>query len=278
MTQSTHVCPLCGSGGAECLERLRSSDIVALYRETLGLDVAAEFDGEDEVAYLRCARCGLAHFSPPVTGSNAFYQALQQHDWYYASEKYEFQYCARFIAPGSRVLDIGCGDGAFGALLRDVDYVGLEPNCRERTPGEGGAGVCAMDLDRFLAGDPEGFDVVCAFQVAEHVADPGAFLGKAVSCLKPGGLLCVSVPSHDSFLRDVTNSPLALPPHHVTHWPDSALRYLVELGLRLETLHHEPLQDVHVPWFCSKLYQEEEKKAPSRAVPGRVGGYESGLS
>jgi SAM-dependent methyltransferase len=40
---------------------------------------------------------------------------------------------------------------------------------------------------------PEQFDVICMFQVFDHIADPGALLGECLNVLKPGGLtLCIN--------------------------------------------------------------------------------------
>ncbi|MBG0791130.1 MAG: class I SAM-dependent methyltransferase [Desulfovibrionaceae bacterium] len=266
-----HPCPLCGSHDSTVKERIPSRDIAALYERTFSIDVASEFEGVPDVDYLRCNDCGLHFFTPAVAGGNAFYTALQQFDWYYSHDKYEFSYCARLIRPGSRVLDIGCGSGNFSSLLNDVEYVGLEPNLSPKENSGIAPTIHRMEVDTFLAAAPEPFDAVCAFQVLEHLARPGDFIRSLLSCLKPGGMLYLSTPSLDSFLRHVTNSPLALPPHHMTHWPDSAFRCMASLGLELTALHHEPLQDIHVPWFCEKLYQYQQQLArPNKYKKGQV--------
>ena len=96
-----------------------------------------------------------------------------------------------------RVLEIGAGLGSMGALLaRRYSYLGLEPDAssfaiaRERI-GE----------DKVVLADDEGypaselFDVVCAFEVLEHLDDDRGALERWQRFLRPGGWLLVSVPA-----------------------------------------------------------------------------------
>lgn len=48
--------------------------------------------------------------------------------------------------------------------------------------------------DAFTGGQSAGYDAVWACHVLEHQVDPGAFLRKARSFLKPGGVLAITVP------------------------------------------------------------------------------------
>jgi SAM-dependent methyltransferase len=86
------------------------------------------------------------------------------------------------------------------------------------------------------------YDVVCAFQVLEHVAAPRSFLSAAVRCLRPNGRLMVSVPGEDSFAGFAHWDILNMPPHHVTRWTDDCLRTVASLyELHLVEIVPEPL-------------------------------------
>ena len=104
------------------------------------------------------------------------------------------------IAPGMRVLDIGCGVGDVsmiaaalvgpgGAVLGvDRDASALE-RARGRAASRGIANVTFLESD-LGAGLPEGpFDAVVGRLVLMYAPDPGALLGRLKGVLAPGGLL-----------------------------------------------------------------------------------------
>lgn len=100
------------------------------------------------------------------------------------------------IAP-STVLEYGCGMGAVGSrLARGRTYTGIEPDAQSRdvaTRRVGGAGRVLLD-DSGLGPD-ETFDLVCAFEVLEHIEDDRAALASWSRRVRPGGHLLLSVPA-----------------------------------------------------------------------------------
>lgn len=115
------------------------------------------------------------------------------------------------LAPGHRVLDLGCGSGrhAFGALRRGADVLACDlgrPELAEvrdivaamRDAGEipAGAFATAVGADaRRLPFADGGFDRIIAAEVLEHIDDDGAALAELARVLRPGGVLAVTVPS-----------------------------------------------------------------------------------
>jgi SAM-dependent methyltransferase len=102
------------------------------------------------------------------------------------------------LRPGT-VVEIGCGQGAFGARLATrARYLGVEPDraayevARARIEPLGG---------RVLNGTheavPEGtaYDLVCFFEVLEHVPDDAAMLKAWSALARPGGHVLLSVPA-----------------------------------------------------------------------------------
>ena len=80
------------------------------------------------------------------------------------------------------VLEIGAGEGALGVRLASAyDYVGVEPDPAARSRAaarlsERGRGAVVGGLDEL--GPERRFDLVCAFEVLEHIADEQAALAE----------------------------------------------------------------------------------------------------
>jgi SAM-dependent methyltransferase len=104
--------------------------------------------------------------------------------------------------PGVRdVLEIGPGEGAFGTrLARRYAYVGLEPDhesasiARRRLAGVNSGKLIEGDLSALPA--EATFDLLCAFEVIEHIEDDAAALSQWRERIRPGGWLVLSTPAH----------------------------------------------------------------------------------
>lgn len=111
-------------------------------------------------------------------------------------------------------------------------------------------------IQSFANANPHSFDVVCSFQVLEHVSNPRTFIESKILALKPGGKLIISVPSNTSFLKYAVNHILDMPPHHVTHWSDETLKFIASnYHLNIIEFHHEKLQEIHKKMFVSTIIQ-----------------------
>ena len=111
----------------------------------------------------------------------------------------------RLLPPEARsVLEIGCGQGGFGARLSvDHDYLGVEPDLRSwQTASARVAAVGRGEVRRGRADDVvepgRQFDLVCAFEVLEHIEDDAAALAGWVRWVRPGGWVLLSTPAFQS--------------------------------------------------------------------------------
>jgi SAM-dependent methyltransferase len=102
------------------------------------------------------------------------------------------------LAPRS-ILELGCGLGGVGmSLARTAPYTAAEPDgqcwavAHERITPLGGQ-VIHGDHTAVAAGQT--YDLVCAFEVLEHIDDDAGALAEWLPLVRPGGHLLLSVPA-----------------------------------------------------------------------------------
>lgn len=246
-------CPLCGRAESDLLESIAFQDLIALYARSLAVAVDAEFAAyaESGIEIHECSNCGLEYSLPAISGSAAFYERILELDSYYQEDKSEFEFARSFVGSSDRVLEVGAGAGAFAVSLRCAEYVGLEFNSVSiAKAASAGVSLLREDLHEHATNHKAHYSLACAFQVLEHVTEPGRFVQSLRQALVPGGRLILSVPSAESFLSFQTNNPLNLPPHHLTWWPDRTFKALATAhDLTLESVRHHPLDAVHRDGF-----------------------------
>jgi len=247
------ICPACHASDTEAIDSVDREDLIRSYRQK-GIDVSAYLHGAS-VTLCHCNHCELGFFDPACVGDGFFYEQMQTQDWYYQDDKPEYAHAAKLIHQDSSVLEVGCGKGAFRRWLpQSVRYTGLEFNDEAvQKARSGGLDVRKQPVEEHAVASPR-YDVVCAFQVLEHVEHPKQFFHACVQTLKPGGTLMIAVPAQDSFLAIAPNSPLNMPPHHVTRWTDRALTNLAHReGFGKADIWHEPVADFHKEWHSTTL-------------------------
>lgn len=246
-------CPLCLASDIKQIDAVPVADLVELFEKSYKVDVKKEFGSMDTVLYYFCNDCDLRFFYPFVTGSESFYEGLQKFDFYYMSEKEEYVFAKDFIKSTDRLLEIGAGKGAFAKKTGTRDYTGLEFSSKaiEAASGEG-ISLLRESIQEHSKRNKERYDIVCAFQVLEHISDIRSFINSSVECLKPGGKLIFSVPSYNSFLSLAKNVILNMPPHHISHWSYKSLNNIARyFPLEMVAVYHEPLAAVHKTFFSA---------------------------
>ena len=114
-----------------------------------------------------------------------------------ASERRDFAVIARWIAPGAKVLDLGCGDGALLGYLRDTLSVrgyGVErADANVLACVKNGVNVIQMDLEAGLSGfEAQSFDVVILSQTLQAMHNTE---GIVLDMLRVGKEVIVTFPN-----------------------------------------------------------------------------------
>lgn len=229
-TVSLPACPVCGQPGAT-LRFLK-----------------------DGVPYHRCAGCAFC-FAIPQSNPNlenafedfepAYLQYLQADAADAVNMAKRWEWIRRFGvgASGVTLLDVGCGSGKWVRYLRrvKVEAYGLEPN--------------AALVERFLperewfthgevtqenAATARRYQVVTAFDVLEHVADPMSFLRRIVDLTLPGGRVFLSLPDVAcASARLMGRSWYFYNPYHLSYFsPATLARAARDVGLSVVHVSH----------------------------------------
>ena len=255
------ACPLCNQ---KKYLNLRQDDIKNLskqWQQQFGFDAFSEVALGETINKLACIECGLIYFSPAFFGDATFYSKLSQHDWYYESDKWEFDRAIELVQkmrPKS-ILEIGCGAGEFlQKISSGVEYsLGLDFNeAALTTARQKGLNVRNEDVRNLN----DSFDMIVLFEVLEHLESPYDIMTAIKSKLNPGGTLIIAVPNPDGYLKDMGVVLLDMPPHHNTGWKKETFDYLAnKLGMQILSYETEPLRYVHYQGLISSLIQQGSK-------------------
>lgn len=165
------------------------------------------------------------------------------------------------LAQGRRLLEIGPGRGGFARLAAasgwDVLAVDLFPGGPLPVP------VVPSIEDAARTG---AFDVVCLFDVIEHLADPLVILSQLPSLLAPGGCVAIAAPNAGggSFRSLGFDWSELKPPEHLSVPSHRGMEAVLKrAGLELVGTVGHFAQTWHAPWVMKRLLEAPQGKQPA---------------
>ena len=255
-------CPACDSHDCSAHLRVTSYEAAAHFRADIGTAEFGELQQSIETLWQqdyndlsKCHACGFGFAWPYVAGDGRFY-ALAYPTIGYPADKWEFARALEAVKQHSlapqRVLEIGAGYGLF--LDKLVQHLPARPTIlatefglpalRElRSKGYDARETDVRDLD-----EPVGFDLLCGFQVLEHLGDLERLAATVDRLLKPGGHAMFAVPNAALIeFNTRNNSTLDMPPNHVGQWTRAAFAaFGQKCGLELLEFEVEPHRFIEV--------------------------------
>jgi SAM-dependent methyltransferase len=141
---------------------------------------------------------------PTAAESEALLGHAEEQGWWFRAKEDIVRDFVRPHLPGrGAVLVLGSGEGSTVARVRQVapeaSIVGLDIDpaavavCRTRDPR---GSYRLADLDTDPLAEPGSVDVVFALDILEHLEHHDRVAERVASCLRPGGVFVVNVPSH----------------------------------------------------------------------------------
>lgn len=134
-------------------------------------------------------------------------------------------------AGAARILDLGCGNGAFSHHLQRSGYRVLGCDADAGGIALARQGDSGAEFRQFsVYDDPQslgtaGFDAVVATEVVEHLFHPSALPRFAAAVLKPGGRLVVTTPYHGYLKNLLLSLAGKWDSHHTALWDGGHIKF-----------------------------------------------------
>lgn len=217
-----------------------------------------------ELEVRECSTCSLVYLSSFEHINKSFYEDSGMHAtavdidaWIRETDHDDnrrFDFLQRAITNKS-VLDFGCGVGGFLLKARSIasHVAGIELERRLKPWFEKNNLTVSESIDSV----PDAYDVITAFHVVEHLADPKKIIQSLAQRLNSGGEIIIEVPSSTDALLTIYNNEAF---SHFTYWEchlflfnDHTLRMLAaQAGLKvkyIKQVQRYPLSN-HLYWLA----------------------------
>ena len=273
--ESVPVCCVCGT---------------KQWSEPLATGEDFEYESSPDTFFAQqCSNCGLVYLDPrPAKSEIGTIYGSEYHAYEFTPEKFGIAYRVRAwlesrrlrrwcdqLPAGSRIIDIGAGDGFHLKLLRDMQgsnwsLEGVDPDEHAVSAARRAGLTMHEGFVHDLSLPQDTYDFAMAIMTIEHVDAPERLLGEMARILKPGGRVGI--------VTDNTGSPdftLAKKRHwggyhFPRHWNlfnKKSIRRLAEnAGLEVESIRtmtspvnwtytvHNYLKDRGAPKFLTRQF------------------------
>jgi len=238
-------------------------------------------------AYQECRRCDAKVIQPLPSDDELarMYRHSNYHEAYYdETAPGDWPQSLARARPGARLLDFGCGDGAFlaEAQRRGFDAVGVELDAGAREVAQRNSGCPVLSLEEVIDGSQR-FDVIHLGDVLEHLAAPTEILRRLEPFLEPDGVFFFEGPLEENAslvrfcnraftqFKRATRRPLLaeLPPLHLSRTSAASQRRFFERTMGYELLAFD-VTETGWPYLVAGTESGKDTKSKLRGMIGRA--------
>jgi SAM-dependent methyltransferase len=157
--------------------------------------------------------------------------------------KQRLTHLSRFLNPTSRLIEVGCSYGFFLNLAKPhVDKaIGYDITSDGIAYAKKEFGLEAYE-DSFLNYTGPQADMVCMWDVIEHLPNPGEFIQKISTAIKPGGHIALTTGDIGAFIARKRGDSWRMvhPPTHLFYFDKTSMTALLaRYGFKVISFRHE---------------------------------------
>jgi 2-polyprenyl-3-methyl-5-hydroxy-6-metoxy-1,4-benzoquinol methylase len=282
-------CPICGNTENKLLYSVDAKQAARHFTVTNGsnnitLDIVeekiAKLWNKNTASIISCTNCNFAFADPFIAGDGEFYNLLPHSTGDDDSHwKWEFEKTLNSLAPIAakdpdlHLLEIGASTGGFikrvAKLLKKKNILCLEYS-------ETGVNkIRQADIEahswnfRDLGSDKKffhKFNVICLFQVLEHMDNLDSVFNTFNLIIKPGGQLFIGVPNGEKIkFNELNNALLDMPPNHIGRFNKKTFEFLAnKFGWDVIDIAIEPFTSLDV--MKTVMYYQSLQRAQQPAI------------
>lgn len=186
-----------------------------------------------------CNKCNFVFAEPYTSGDAEFYKLSLPGITNYPKVKWEYNITREALktiltSTSIKLLEIGAGNGAFIDLISDLIKVKDVTTTEYSLSGlksMHNKGITALNTDVRNLNEKYAnyFDVICMFQVLEHLDNLDVLFKKINEISKKNASLFIAVPNEDKIeFNEINGALLDMPPNHIGRWNKTAFNIFAQ--------------------------------------------------
>jgi 2-polyprenyl-3-methyl-5-hydroxy-6-metoxy-1,4-benzoquinol methylase len=258
-------CTLCGLPTRKILSsKLRRGQGLVFFCERCKHGfLVPEKDFNEKAYYADGYRQEYSHNAKPSKTN-----AREIFDTYYPYQRDRLAIISKYLKSNLSLLEVGASSGQFLSNIKNhvalVNAIELDRECCSFMQEILGIDSDFEDLSHSKFANKT-YDLVCAFQVMEHVVSPAQFLKDLIKSTKKGGTIFIEVPNLDDPLLSVWNirsyQNFFYHSAHLHYFTGASLKKVaIDAGFLLKNIQIEYTQDYnllnHLNWLTNGVPQE----------------------